>query len=92
MKHRNKMKSRTVRNLLCTFFVKIKFGEKCYSDTTLLRNRLDFKGAFILMRKHRINMNLLYDHNSDAFLDNVASFVEQIDNVNHINLFLTDLQ
>ena len=37
-------------------------------------------------------MNLLYDHNPEAFLENVQSFVEQIDNINHINLFLTDLQ
>ena len=82
----------TARSFLCTIFVKTKFGKKCYSNITLLRNRLDFKGAFILMRKHRINMNLIYDHNPDAFLDNVASFVEQVDNINHINLFLTDLQ
>lgn len=37
-------------------------------------------------------MNLLYDHNPQAFLTNVRSFVQQIDNINHINLFLTDLQ
>ena len=37
-------------------------------------------------------MNLIYDHNPGAFLDNVTSFVEQVDNINHINLFLTDLQ
>ena len=43
------------------------------------------------MRTHRINMNLLVDHNHRAFLSNVARFVEQINNVAHINLFLTDL-
>ena len=43
------------------------------------------------MRTHRINMNLLVDHNHRAFLSNVARFVDQINNVAHINLFLTDL-
>jgi elongator complex protein 1 len=31
------------------------------------------------------------DHNRDAFLNNLPSFVEQIDDVDHINLFLTNL-
>ena len=44
------------------------------------------------MRKHRINMNLMYDNNPDVFLNNVSKFIEQISSVNNINLFLTDLQ
>ncbi len=54
--------------------------------------RLKFDAAFELMRKHRINMNLLYDHDPKAFTENVQTFIEQINNQNHINLFLTDLQ
>ncbi|KAL4228237.1 hypothetical protein ACF0H5_013670 [Mactra antiquata] len=61
---------------------------------TAVRKHLDqlqYMEAFKLMRKHRINMNLLYDHNPQIFLDNVKSFLQQIAVVNHINLFLTDL-
>ena len=43
------------------------------------------------MKKHRINMNLIYDHDPTVFLDNVKMFIEQVKIVNHINLFLTDL-
>ena len=53
--------------------------------------RLNFADAFVLMRRHRINMNLLHDHNPAAFLNNIDSFVRQIDSVSYINLFLTDL-
>ena len=52
---------------------------------------LNYKDAFLIMRKHRINMNLIYDHNPSVFLDNVEKFVCQVEAVNHINLFLTDL-
>ncbi|XP_075060726.1 elongator complex protein 1 isoform X2 [Mixophyes fleayi] len=51
-----------------------------------------FKEAFECMRKLRINLNLIYDHNPKAFLDNVDIFVKQIGSVNYINLFLTELK
>ncbi|XP_052279525.1 putative elongator complex protein 1 isoform X1 [Dreissena polymorpha] len=54
-------------------------------------DKLQFNEAFMVMRKHRINMNLLYDHNPAAFISNVAMFVTQVAVVTHINLFLTDL-
>ncbi|XP_060570172.1 putative elongator complex protein 1 [Ruditapes philippinarum] len=54
-------------------------------------DRLQYVEAFTIMRKHRINMNLLYDHNPEMFLQNIKLFVQQIAAVNHINLFLTDL-
>lgn len=54
-------------------------------------DRVQFKEAMILMRKHRINLNLIFDHNPRVFLDNVKTFVLQIESVNNINLFITDL-
>ncbi|KAM4054060.1 elongator complex protein 1 isoform 1-T2 [Anomaloglossus baeobatrachus] len=51
-----------------------------------------FRDAFECMRKLRINLNLIYDHNPKAFLDNVELFVKQIDSVNYINLFLTEVK
>uniref|UniRef100_A0A803T8I5 IkappaB kinase complex-associated protein n=1 Tax=Anolis carolinensis TaxID=28377 RepID=A0A803T8I5_ANOCA len=53
---------------------------------------LQFKEAFECMRKLRINLNLIYDHNPKVFLGNVETFVKQIDLVNSINLFLTELK
>ncbi|XP_073401432.1 elongator complex protein 1 isoform X2 [Dendrobates tinctorius] len=56
-----------------------------------LDNRL-FRDAFECMRKLRINLNLIYDHSPKVFLDNVDLFVKQIDSVNYINLFLTEIK
>ncbi|XP_067666360.1 elongator complex protein 1-like [Haliotis asinina] len=55
-------------------------------------DRLQYKDAFLAMRKHRINMNLMYDHDPKMFCDHIQVFVSQVEAVNHLNLFLTDLQ
>ncbi|XP_069736437.1 elongator complex protein 1 [Phaenicophaeus curvirostris] len=55
-------------------------------------DRLMFREAFQCMRKLRINLNLLYDHNPKVFLENAEAFVKQIDSVNYINLFFTELK
>ena len=54
--------------------------------------RLMFKKAFMLMHRHRINMNLICDHNRKVFLENVKLFIEQISSVTHLNQFITDIQ
>ncbi|XP_050400730.1 putative elongator complex protein 1 [Patella vulgata] len=55
-------------------------------------DRIKFKEAFTTMKKHRINMNLIYDHNPQIFLKHVEDFVTQINSVNDLNIFLTGLQ
>ncbi|XP_053787286.1 elongator complex protein 1 isoform X2 [Vidua chalybeata] len=55
-------------------------------------DRLMFREAFQCMRKLRINLNLLYDHNPKVFLENTEIFIRQIDSVNYINLFFTELK
>ncbi|XP_054440536.1 elongator complex protein 1 [Pteronotus mesoamericanus] len=55
-------------------------------------DKLMFKEAFECMRKLRINLNLIHDHNPKVFLENVEAFIKQIDSVNHINLFFTELK
>lgn len=51
-----------------------------------------YRKAFDLLRKQRINLNLLVDHNPTKFLENIKQFVTDIDNTHWLNLFLSDLQ
>lgn len=51
-----------------------------------------YNEAFDLLRKQRINLNLLIDHNPAKFLQEVDLFIESIDNANWLNLFLSDLE
>ncbi|CAO1437698.1 unnamed protein product [Diamesa serratosioi] len=51
-----------------------------------------YKLAFDLLRKERINLNLLIDVNPQKFLSELRMFVEQIDNIQWLNLFLTELK
>ncbi|RWS23458.1 elongator complex protein 1-like protein, partial [Leptotrombidium deliense] len=44
--------------------------------------------AFTIMRKHRINLNLLIDHNIETFIENIDSIITQIGNENVMNLCL----
>ncbi|XP_069486709.1 elongator complex protein 1 isoform X2 [Ambystoma mexicanum] len=55
-------------------------------------DRLMFREAFECMRKLRINLNFIYDHNPKVFLENIDTFIKQIDSPNYINLFLTELK
>lgn len=55
-------------------------------------DELDYFKAFDLIRKQRIDLNLLYDHNPQLFLSNVEKFVNDIDNSNWLSLFLSDLK
>ncbi|RNA26145.1 elongator complex 1 [Brachionus plicatilis] len=54
-------------------------------------DNMEYLNAVEIMRKHRVNMNILCDHNLKNFLDNLTQFVHKINNVNLINLFLTEL-
>jgi len=49
----------------------------------------NYRKAFFACRKHRIDLNVLVDHNQEQFLVHVPQFVEQIPEVDHLNLFLT---
>ncbi|KAI9099473.1 IKI3 family-domain-containing protein [Phlyctochytrium arcticum] len=52
----------------------------------------DYTRAFVLCRKHRIDMNLLVDHAPLKFRENVKVFVEQISDPDHLNLFISSLR
>lgn len=50
-----------------------------------------YRKAFDLLRKQRINLNLLVDHNPVDFLAYISDFITDIDNIQWLNLFLSDL-
>ncbi|KAI8484997.1 hypothetical protein Bbelb_372430 [Branchiostoma belcheri] len=52
----------------------------------------EFLEAFLIMRKHRVNLNLLCDLNPQMFLTSVPELVTQLKDVNYLNLFLTELR
>ncbi|XP_011265632.2 elongator complex protein 1 isoform X2 [Camponotus floridanus] len=61
----------------------------------ILKSHLDncnYRTAFDIMRKQRINLNLMYDHDPRLFMDNAEKFVEEIAKPDWLSLFLSELQ
>lgn len=42
-------------------------------------------------RKHRIDLNILVDHDRATFMRNIARFIDQVSEVDHLNLILAGL-
>ncbi|KAM0790761.1 hypothetical protein ACM66B_004611 [Microbotryomycetes sp. NB124-2] len=57
-----------------------------------LLHDLRFKTAFLACRRHRIDLNVLHDADPQAFHAHLSSFVEQLADVDHINLFLSQMR
>ncbi|EGC35070.1 hypothetical protein DICPUDRAFT_79181 [Dictyostelium purpureum] len=57
-----------------------------------LLNQHEYLKAFMLMRRNRIDMNLIYDHNPTDFLRHVETFIDQIQNIDYLNLFISSLR
>jgi elongator complex protein 1 len=70
-------------------------GLPCPPPNITLDSRSRYSGnyrkAFFACRKHRIDLNVMVTHDQATFTSRLASFVEQVDDVDHINLFLTSL-
>lgn len=43
-------------------------------------------------RRHRIDLNILHDHNPTAFRSYLPEFISQIKDVDYLNLFLSGLK
>jgi len=59
-----------------------------------IRHLLDaqeYKKAFEVMRKQRINLNFFYDHNPTLFMDHIGEFLDQTSDLDHLNLFISSL-
>lgn len=51
----------------------------------------NYKQAFLACRVHRIDLDILYDYDPTLFLDNLESFVKQIEKVEYLDLFVSCL-
>ena len=52
----------------------------------------DYQAAFSMCRKHKVDFNILFDYAPDMFLSEIPRFIKQINNSDHIDLFLSNLR
>ncbi|KAI1388739.1 IkappaB kinase complex, IKAP component [Hypoxylon trugodes] len=52
----------------------------------------DYGKAYSYCRTQRVDMNILYDHRPQQFLTNVGLFLDQLNDVSYIDLFLSSLR
>ena len=60
----------------------------------ILKQFLDacqYSKAMEMLRKQRINLNLLVDHNPGLFMKNIKGFLEQVPNMDRLCVFIADL-
>ncbi|KAG1835906.1 pol II transcription elongation factor [Suillus subalutaceus] len=50
-----------------------------------------WRKAFMACRKHRIDFSIIVEHNQEVFMAGIPAFVDQIEDVDYINLFLTSV-
>ncbi|GAA5993070.1 hypothetical protein JCM10908_003090 [Rhodotorula pacifica] len=61
----------------------------------VVRSHLDnrrYRSAFLLCRRHRIDLNILHDHDPKAFTAHLSDFISQVKDVDHLNLFFSGLK
>ncbi|KAI9873813.1 MAG: hypothetical protein M1830_010585 [Pleopsidium flavum] len=51
-----------------------------------------YKRGFLACRNHRVDMNILHDHDPQQFMSSVGLFVDQVKKVEYIDLFLSQLR
>ncbi|TFY59586.1 hypothetical protein EVJ58_g5682 [Rhodofomes roseus] len=54
-------------------------------------NSGEYGKAFAACRKHRVELNVLVEQDQESFKTKIPQFVEQVDDVDYINLFLTSI-
>lgn len=52
----------------------------------------DYRAAFLACRKHRLDLNILYDLAPERFMSSLADFVKQVPEVDYLNLFISSLK
>ena len=51
----------------------------------------EYGKAFRMIRTNKIDLNLLYDVNSEKFMSNISKFVAEVKQVDYLNLFINAL-
>jgi len=51
----------------------------------------NYSEAYVIMRRERINLNLLYDHDPSSFKQNIGRFIDQVIDYNLLCTFIVDL-
>jgi len=52
----------------------------------------EYRKAFELLRQQKIDLNLIFDINVEAFPQKCEEIIQQIEKVDYLNLFLTNLK
>eukprot|EP01029_Cantina_marsupialis_P030987 TRINITY_DN8684_c0_g1_i1.p1 TRINITY_DN8684_c0_g1~~TRINITY_DN8684_c0_g1_i1.p1 ORF type:complete len:1410 (-),score=532.69 TRINITY_DN8684_c0_g1_i1:105-4334(-) len=60
-------------------------------ECRFLLDRLEFGKALELLRTHRVDFNLLFDHNPSLFISNLTKFCEQVASSDRFSLFIAAL-
>ena len=55
-------------------------------------SRKQYRKAFFACRNHRVDLNILHDHNPEQLRSNIGLFVDQVQKTEHIDLFLSSLR
>lgn len=55
-------------------------------------NNKEYREAFLVCRRHRIDLNILCDHDRNAFIEDLALFVDQVESTEYLNLFISGLK
>ncbi|CDO94325.1 unnamed protein product [Kluyveromyces dobzhanskii CBS 2104] len=51
----------------------------------------NYKEALVTCRTHRINLDILYDYDPDLFLNNIPHFINEVERVDYLDLFISCL-
>jgi len=52
----------------------------------------EFRAGFMTCRTHRIDLNILHTHEPELFMANIPLFIQQLEDVDYIDLFLSSLR
>lgn len=52
---------------------------------------LNYKEAIMLVKKHRLDFNIMIDHDAKLFMSNIIRFIDQIENKTLLNFFLNEI-
>ncbi|PJF19111.1 Elongator complex protein 1 [Paramicrosporidium saccamoebae] len=54
-------------------------------------NSLAYRDAFLLCRRHRVDLNIIHDNNPELFMSTIGKFVQDVQEIDYLNLFMSSL-